>query len=349
MEFAQEYILISNTPFGALQVRYYGIIIVAAMLVAATIAARLAQRDGRDPDHIWGALTWAIIPGIIGARLWFILFPPISLTAGCATGGVCQDTAWFFQNFFNVQTGAIAIWSGGIHIFGAFIGGLLGTYLYFSRYHNPIANVIGTIFLPLNVVLNFIAWVPVAIYQRIRSEEITPFKIERPNSDFAADGMPILPWLDIAAVALPLGQAVGRWANFINQELYGTPTTLPWGITIETSKRVGEYASPVDYPASTLFHPLFLYEALWSLVAFFVMLNLYQRNRRQFNTGDFLLIYLAQYAFVRFLLEFLRVEKAFIPGTDINSAQVVTAVVFVVAVVLFFYRRASAKPQAAAA
>src|SRR5690606_24792254 len=88
MEFAREFIVL----FDRLQIRYYGIIIVVAMLIAATIAARLARRDGRDPDHIWGALTWAIIPAIIGARLWYVLSPPSSAVAQG------MDTAWYFQN-----------------------------------------------------------------------------------------------------------------------------------------------------------------------------------------------------------------------------------------------------------
>ena len=113
MEFQSEYIVL----FDRLQIRYYGIIIVVAMLVAATIAARLAKRDGRDPDHVWGALTWAIIPAIILSRLWFIFTPSRELLAQG------MDTAWFFQNFFNTTNGAIAIWSGGLSIFGAVLGG----------------------------------------------------------------------------------------------------------------------------------------------------------------------------------------------------------------------------------
>src|SRR5690606_35007734 len=116
MEFQSEYLVL----FDRVQVRYYGIIIVAAMLVAATVAARLAKRVGKDPDHVWGALTWAIIPAIILARAWYVLFPPIS----AVQQGI--DTTYLLQNFFNLENGAIAIWSGGLSIFGAFLGGLLG-------------------------------------------------------------------------------------------------------------------------------------------------------------------------------------------------------------------------------
>jgi phosphatidylglycerol:prolipoprotein diacylglycerol transferase len=258
MEFGSEFI----TLFDRVQIRYYGIIIVVAMLIAATIAARLAQRDKRDPDHIWGALTWAIIPAILGARLWFILFPPASLVAQG------QDTAWFFQNFFNPENGAIAIWSGGLHIFGAMLGGLLGAYIYMRR-----------------------------------------------------NNLEIPVWMDYAGIAMPLGQAIGRWANYVNQELYGFPTTLPWGIAIDSAKRVGEYRSLVDFPATTtFFHPLFLYESLWSLAAFIVLLFLFLRKRKSFSPGDFFLIYIMQYTFIRFLLEFIRVEQSFVLGLPFTQA-----------------------------
>ena len=273
MEFERELVVL----FDRIQIRYYGIIIVVAMLVAATVAARLARRDGRDPDHIWGALTWAIIPAIIGARLWFVLFPPASLV------DQGMNTTWFFQNFFDLENGAIAIWSGGLSIFGAVIGGMAGAYIYMRR-----------------------------------------------------NNLPLGPWLDIAAVALPLGQAIGRWANFINQELYGIPTTLPWGITIDSAHRVAPYRSLVEYPLETGFHPLFLYESLWSLLAFIVLLNIFQRYRDRLFPGDIFLIYLMQYSVIRFILEGIRVEVTLI-GT-LNVSQAFMAVVFVISLAVLLYR-----------
>lgn len=259
---------------GQVQIRYYGIIIVTAILLATMVATRLAKRDGRDPDHIWGAMFGAVILGIIGARLWFILFPPEALIAEGKTA------EWYFQNFTNLQEGAIAIWSGGLSIFGAFVGGFIGAYIYIVR-----------------------------------------------------NKLPLLPWLDIAAVALPLGQFIGRWANFVNQELYGLPTGSEWfGIPIAREFRVAPYTSTIEYPASTLFHPLFLYEGLWSLLAFFVLLMIFQRYRRQLRPGVIFLLYVAQYAFIRFMLEFIRLEISTVAG--INLAQVVTGLMFVIAAVV---------------
>ena len=272
----------SVTIGGALQIRYYGIIIVVAMLAAANVAARLARMDNRNPEHVWGVLTWAIIPGIILARLWFVTFPPV-------TSGL--TAADYYSNFFDLSNGAIAIWSGGLSIFGAMIGGLLGALIYLRR-----------------------------------------------------NGLAVPAWLDIAAVGLPLGQAIGRWANYINQELYGTVTTLPWGITIPSAKRVFPFLSTVEYPVSeTLFHPLFLYESLWSLVAFIVLLQLFARRRNTLVPGDLFLIYLMQYSVIRFLLEFLRLEVSTITlaGMELNVAQVVTAVLLVVAGAIFALRHRS--------
>jgi phosphatidylglycerol:prolipoprotein diacylglycerol transferase len=285
MRFQAEHILIPIAGQN-LQIRYYGIIIVVAMLVAAIVAARLAKRSKLDPDHVWGALTWAIIPGIIGARLWFVLFPPVTLIEKG------HDFNWFMQNFFNLQEGAIAIWSGGLSIFGAVLGGGLGAYLYMRRNK-----------------LNY--------------------------------GV----WLDIAAVAIPLGQAIGRWANYVNQELYGTPTSLPWGITIATTKRVAPYTSTIEYPTTTLFHPLFLYESLWCFLAFIVLLNIYQRYRSRLRPGDIFLLFVAQYSLIRFLLEFLRVEVAYVPGTTINSSQVATIITFVLSIGFFLYRHRAGTTQ----
>jgi len=345
MEFQAEHILL-NFGNQEVQIRYYGIIIVTAMLIAAWIASRLAERTKRDSDHIWGALTWAIFPGIVFARLWYITFPPISQTINCGvdaellgTLDKCRNAAYYFQNFFNLTDGGIAVWSGGLHIYGAVIGGLLGVWLYFGPLHNRVARFFHYIFLPVAIVFEGIAWLFTAGLQRIGGREVTPFKIPRFESEFPSEGMAMSPWLDIAAVSLPLAQSIGRWANYINQELYGLPTDLPWGITIPLADKRGPEYTLAEYGVDTKFHPLFLYESLWNLAAFFVLYNLYTRYRDRFQAGDFFLLYLAQYTFIRFFLEFIRIEKAYFPGTEINSAQAIAAVVFLLSVGVFFMRR----------
>jgi len=334
MEFEQTYIVVGN-----LQIRYYGIIIVVALLLGASVASLLAKRSGRDPDHIWGGLTWAIIPGIIGARLWFILFPPISLTAGCGIEGeVCQNTAWFLDNFFDSENGAIAIWSGGLSIFGAIIGGVFGAYLYLSRWHNRIINLFIIIRTPVLWLSQAATWRVESLMARVTGKDVSSFRYERPASNFPDDGMRLSPWMDIAGVAIPVGQAIGRFANYVNQELYGAPTTLPWGIQIPRDARVAPYESLIDYPSDTLFHPLWAYEAILSLIAFDVLQRVYAQYHGRLLSGDILLLYIAQYSFARFLLEFLRVEIATIGTSGINSSQTITIIAFLASVALLFYR-----------
>ena len=337
MEFESAHVVIGN-----LQVRYYGIIIVIALLAGAYVASLLASRGGRDSDHIWGGLTWAIVPGIIGARLWFVLFPPVSLTAGCGIEGeICQDTAWFLANFFDAQNGAIAIWSGGLSIFGGLIGAAFGAWLYLSRWHNRIVGFFTTLLTPLIWLYQLLEWLANWLIAQVRGEEAEGFSYQRPKSGFSDEGLPLGPWMDIAAVAIPLGQAIGRFANYVNQELYGAPTNLPWGIQIPRDMRVAPYESLIDYPIDTLFHPIWAYEAVWSLVAFYVLWRIYHQYRDRLVSGDVFLIYVAQYAFIRFLLEFLRVEVAEIGMTGVNSSQAITVIAFVAAVALLVRRHRS--------
>lgn len=337
MEFEQTHLVLGN-----LQIRYYGIIIVVALLAGAYVASLLAARSGRDSDHIWGGLTWAIIPGIIGARLWFILFPPISLVAGCGIeGGVCQNTAWFLANFFDRESGAIAIWTGGLGIFGGMIGAALGVYLYLSHWHNRIIGLFTTILTPVLWILQLINWFFDKAVGLVRSKDVPRFRYQRPASAFPDEGMRMSPWLDIAAVSIPLGQAVGRFANYVNQELYGAPTNLPWGIEIPRDARVAPYESLVEYPIDTLFHPIWAYEAIWSLIAFYVLWRIYHQYRDRLIGGDLLLLYIAQYSFVRFMLEFLRVEIAVIGETGINSSQTITLIGFVCSLGYLLYRHRS--------
>ena len=96
------------------------------------------------------------------------------------------------------------------------------------------------------------------------------------------------PWLflDAAGPAMLVGQAIGRIANFINQELYGPPTTLPWGIPISAEHRLPQFADLSKYPvATTRFHPTFAYELLWNLAAAGILLWLVRRYGKSLKPG----------------------------------------------------------------
>jgi phosphatidylglycerol:prolipoprotein diacylglycerol transferase len=125
--------------------------------------------------------------------------------------------------------------------------------------------------------------------------------------------------LDIAAPGVALAQAIGRWGNFINQELYGPPTDLPWKIFIKPENRLDGYRN-FEY-----FHPLFLYESLWNLGNAILLLWLWRRSPQRLKEGDLFFVYLITYPLGRFLLEFLRLD--YVPMWGINFNQAVMLLV----------------------
>jgi len=132
-------------------------------------------------------------------------------------------------------------------------------------------------------------------------------------------GKPFLIWLDILAPGAALAQAVGRWGNFINQEVYGLPSNLPWAIYIEPGRRLPGYEQAAFY------HPLFLYESLLSLLNLVVLLWLGKRYRHQLWPGSLFWIYLLVYGTGRAGLEFLRLDVSTAAGVNINQAAAVGA------------------------
>lgn len=127
--------------------------------------------------------------------------------------------------------------------------------------------------------------------------------------------LPTARWLDIFFMGLPVGQAIGRLGNFVNQELYGPPTDLPWGIPIDRAYRIGEWTNLNLFPVDTTrFHPLFAYEALLSLVTLGAMFWISRRFAHRLYDGDMVLIYLVFYGVVRSYLETFRVQNWLIAG-----------------------------------
>jgi len=150
-----------------------------------------------------------------------------------------------------------------------------------------------------------------------------------------------LEWTDIAAPGLALGQAIGRWGNYFNQELYGSPTTLPWGIKItDANARVAPFNDLTKYPLDvTRFHPLFLYESILNLANMFLLIWITRRYPNKLKQGDVFLVYLIFYPTIRFFLEFLRVDYPIVGGIDPN--QWLMAIVAIAAVVVLVWRHRS--------
>lgn len=109
---------------------------------------------------------------------------------------------------------------------------------------------------------------------------------------------------DIFVVGLILAQAIGRWGNYFNQEIFGLPTNLPWGIPIDFANR------PIKFSSFEFFHPTFLYESLGDLLIFFTLLFFsYKRLKaNKWRAGNIFLLYLILYSILRFGLEFLRTD-----------------------------------------
>lgn len=265
---------------GPLTIHWYGVFMATAIFVAPLIASRFVRRKGQDGDTIWGMFFWVLIAGLIGARLYFVF-----IQSSRGPGGL--------EAYLANPVEILAIWKGGIHIYGALILGSIA----------------------------------MLVYLRVKK-------------------LPMLIYLDGVALALPLSQAIGRLGNFVNQELYGPPTTLPWGLRIDDAHRVAPYNDLSLYPESVRFQPLFLYEMLWNLVGFVLISWIARRFANRLRDGDLLLLYLIWYPLGRFFLEFLRTDSWFFPGTPFNVVHIISALVILTSTFCLIWRHRS-KPGAA--
>jgi hypothetical protein len=137
-------------------------------------------------------------------------------------------------------------------------------------------------------------------------------------------------------------QAIGRWGNYFNQELYGPPTTLPWGIPIDCAHRLQDVYSCTVIPEATRFHPLFLYESISGVLGAIVLIWLGFRFRSQLRPGDLLLVFLIWYGATRFVLENLRADNWTFFG--IPTAQIVSLVGILIGVGGLIYRHRRGHP-----
>jgi prolipoprotein diacylglyceryl transferase len=156
-------------------------------------------------------------------------------------------------------------------------------------------------------------------------------------------GLPVLRALDAAIPAIPLAQAFGRWGNYFNQELFGTPTTVPWALEVDREHRPDRYA---DFAT---FHPTFLYESLYNLAVVAVLIRV--GATRRLRPGSLSLLYLVLYGAGRFLLELLRTDTTFRLFGLSRNAYVSLAVVVGGSVWLFLRERggrSAAEPEPAA-
>lgn len=143
-------------------------------------------------------------------------------------------------------------------------------------------------------------------------------------------GVSLLDFADAVAPGLALAQAIGRWGNWFNQELYGRPTTLPWGLEIAPANR------PESSPDLATYHPTFLYESLWNIGV--AVLLIWAGRRFSLKQGQTFALYAAAYSVGRFWIEYLRIDEAHtFGGLRLNDW---TSIVVLVAAVVFFARAA---------
>ncbi len=252
---------------GPLYFRFYGMILMTGAVVAAYLAAWMLRKRNHDPEIVWDGLIWALVFGVIGARLYHIFTPSQSLLA------MGIDTRYYLTHPLDI----LFTWRGGLGMPGALGGGVLGLYLFARRRKLSLALL-----------------------------------------------------LDVAAPGVALAQAIGRWGNFVNQELYGPPTDLPWGIPIRPENRLP------GYEAFERFQPLFLYESIWNLASFGLLFWIWRKHADRLRSGDLFLIYLITYPVGRFLLEFLRLD--YVPMFGINANQTLMAALAVVSAAALFIR-----------
>lgn len=239
-------------------IHWYGIVLMLGAVAGAWLAARSAKQHGYDPEIVWDLLTYLLVWGIVGARLWHIFTPsPSIMTLDPSTGELVNP---YFAGGTIQILDILSIWKGGLGIPGAVIGGAIALYFYTRK-----------------------------------------------------RGLNFAEWADIATPSLPLGQAIGRWGNFFNQELYGAPTNLPWAIHIDADHRVPGYEQFETY------HPLFFYESVLNLANMFFLLWLSRRYADKLKNGDIFLAYLVTYPLIRFSLDFLRLDASLVGGINVNQ------------------------------
>lgn len=246
--------------FGPFTVYWYGVIIGAAMLLGINLASREGKKRGLEEDAIIDMMIWAIPTGLVGARIYYLLF----------------EWQYYIQNPADI----IAIWKGGIAIYGGLIAGGLAVYWFTKK-----------------------------------------------------KGIPFSLMLDILAPYVLLAQSIGRWGNFINQEAHGEAVTRTFLENLYLPKFI------IDQMQinGTYYHPTFLYESLWSLLGFAIIIML--RNRKNLlRRGEVALSYVTWYSVGRFFIEGMRTDSLWM-GDFLRVSQGLSLLLFVGAIAIWIYRR----------
>ncbi|WP_084964308.1 prolipoprotein diacylglyceryl transferase [Thermoactinospora rubra] len=217
---------------GPVPIRAYAVLMLLAVLVGMWVTRRRWVARGGERGAVGDIAAWAVPFGLVGARLYH----------------VATDWRQYFGPGMDPLR-ALAIWEGGISIWGAVAGGAVGAWLACRR-----------------------------------------------------RGIALRDFADAVAPGLALGQAIARWGNWFNQELYGRPTTVPWALEIDPAHR------PAGMEAVATYHPAFLYESLWNLGVAGVVV--WGERRFRLGRGRAFALYAACYTAGRAWIEWLRIDPA---------------------------------------
>lgn len=203
-------------------------------------------------------VIYSLIPAIIGARLWHVV------------------TDWSLYDSNRIE--ALYIWNGGLGIYGAVIGVIIGVWIYSIQKKRDL------------------------------------FKI-----------------INIAAFLLPISQIIGRYGNFFNQELYGPPTDVFWGMFIREENRI------LGFENNEFFHPAFLYEQIGNALLFAVNLIIFYKLKLKGNF--FIGTWLSGYGLVRFIVEFYRLSDKDHFGLSINQLVSLVLILLGIIYLIFEYKK----------
>ncbi|EAA0122106.1 prolipoprotein diacylglyceryl transferase [Listeria monocytogenes] len=247
---------------GSISVKWYGVIIASAVVIALLLALSEANKRKMDKEIIVDLLIWAIPISIISARIYYVIFE------------------W---DFYKNNLGEIVkIWHGGIAIYGALIGGVL-TAIIFSRI-----------------------------------KKISFWQLA-----------------DVVAPSLIIAQAIGRWGNFMNQEAHGAETTR----SFLESLHLPDFIINQMYIDGAYYQPTFLYESLWNVLGFIVLLII---RRTKIRRGELFLGYVIWYSFGRFFIEGMRTDS--LMWGDFRVSQVLSLLLIVLSIGIIIYRRMKMNP-----
>lgn len=237
--------------FGNINIRWYGVIIALGFLTGFIYVNFRSKKFGINSSDLLDFIIWPTFLGIVFARIYYVIFYPGD---------------FYIKNPEKI----FMINEGGIAIYGAIFGGIIGILLV--------------------------------------------SKIKKENA---------LKALDLLSFGVIIGQCVGRWGNFVNQEAFGSETGFILGMASQSTNFVAV-------------HPCFLYESFGCFLIFWVMHFCSSNEKVRRRLGNIFALYLFLYSFLRFFIESLRTDSLMLPFTFIKISQLISILGILIAIIIFY-------------